>query len=206
MSDKIFVGICNTQPSVPSDFFWSFIGIKTEWEVKPFRSTHPWDVVRNNVIIQEFLNSDCTILAKMDIDQKYPSDYFTKLVPLVDKYKVVGPLIYDRWRQNKFMPLAFSEFENADTGVRLKPVDIEGKDGVIEVPYSHTNLLYSREVLEKIDRPWYEAYLSYDGLSRQNHVDYSFTNKIRKAGYNIMINVDCIVGHEHRSYVGMDFV
>ena len=203
MSDKIFVGICNTQNSVPSEFFWSFIGIQSKWEVVPYRATHPWDVIRNNSIINKFLLSDCNILAKMDIDQKYPSDYFTRLVPLVEKHKVVGPLIYDRWNQNKFMPLAFSEFHNE--WPMLKPIDIKGHTGLMEVPYPHTNLFYHREVIEKIDPPWYEAYLSYNGLVRQNHVDYTFIDKIHKAGYDITIDLDCVVGHQYIGYVGSDF-
>ena len=197
MTHKIFIGMCNSQDFIPSDFFWSFINIKTEYEVCPYRSRHPWDVARNNRIISKFLKIDCDILAKMDVDQVYPADYFQRLVPLCEDYKVVGPMIRDRWKQNKFMPLAFSEVD----GMMLTKMDISGKKGVIEIPFPHTNLFYHRDVLEKIPAPWYEADLSDDGLDRKNHVDFSFIKKIHDAGYKVMIDLDCKVGH-----MAVDFV
>ena len=196
MSDKIFAGICNSQDFVPSDFFWSFIGIKSMGEVQTFRSRHPWDVVRNNIIIDKFLKSDCNILVKMDIDQRYPSNFFEKMIPLVNEYKVAGPLIYDRWPQNGFIPLAFKKYLP-----HLVPMDLQGLTGVIEIPYPHTNLFYHREVLEKIERPWYEAHLSHNGLDRDNHVDFSFINKIHKVGYKVMIDLNCVVGHQVCTFI-----
>ena len=184
---RLFVGVCNSQDWVMSSFFWSWAAIKNPYKISLFRSTHPWDVVRNNVIIENFLRSPCDILVKMDVDQVYPQDFFTKLVPLVEKYKVVGPLIFDRWRHNDFMALAF------DKGEPLTPM--ENLEGIVEVPYSHTNLFYAREVLEKIQPPWYEAYATQQGTGRANHVDYSFLNKIHKAGYPIYIDTDMVVEH-----------
>lgn len=193
MNTKIFIGICNTQDYVPSDFFWSFIGISGHYPTMVYRSRHPWDIVRNNMIISQFLKSDCDILAKMDIDQTYPKDYFERLVPLCHEYKVVGPLIYDRWEENNYFPLAFNDvnFNNFPTCL----MDISQLHGVVEIPYPHTNLFYHREVIEKLVPPWYQAYFTDDGLNRLNHVDYTFIEKIHKAGYKIMIDLDCVVGH-----------
>jgi hypothetical protein len=197
MTEKIFIGICNTQDVVPSEFFWSFIRINNPYPVMACRSTHPWDVVRNNNIIDKFLKSDCTILAKMDIDQSYPTDYFERLVPLVGIFKVVGPLIFDRWPQNRFIPLAFDKVYP-----ELNSMDISGMTGVVDIPYPHTNLFYHREVIEKIPAPWYEAYQTKDGLSRANHVDFDFIEKIHKAGYKTYIDLDCVVGHQYTTFVG----
>ncbi|MHA2066327.1 MAG: hypothetical protein ACXABY_18305 [Candidatus Thorarchaeota archaeon] len=155
------------------------------------RSGHPWDVVRNNQIIKRFLDGGYDYLAKMDVDQVYPQDYFEKLLPLAEKYKVIGPLIFDRWRFNNFAPLMFNK---AGYGA-LEWASIEGQEGVIEIPYAHTNLIYAREVLEKIPAPWYEAHLREDGLDRANHVDFSFLQKIKDAGYKIRIDLDTVVGH-----------
>ena len=178
------------------NFFWSFINIDTPYQVCPFRSTHAWDVVRNNRIIEKFLKSDCDIMVKMDIDQEYPKNYFTKLVPLVEKYKVVGPVIKDRHKENDFIPLAFVFHE----GEKVYAFDVSDKTGVCEVPFAHTNLFYSREVLEAIEKPWYEANLSEDGLWRKNHVDFTFLDKIKKAGYPIYIDFSIVVGHQYVSY------
>ncbi len=188
---KLLIGSCNSQELIPSRFFWSTISIKNPYPTSMVRGDHPWDVVRNNRVIKSFLDSDCDILVKMDIDQTYPPDYFTTMVPLVEKYKVIGPVIYDRWAGNKFMPLAFESHDYP----HLKLFDLAGKSGVVEVPYPHTNLFYAREVLEKIPPPWYEAYLRPDGLDRANHVDFSFLDKIKKAGYPIYLNLDVEVRH-----------
>jgi hypothetical protein len=195
---KIFIGICNTQAFVPSGFFWSFITIQNRWPVEIYRATHPWDVVRNNAIISQFLKSDCTILAKMDVDQSYPSDYFERLVPLCNRYKVAGPMINDRGTQNGPIPLAFDAFYD---GMVLKKKDLKGLSGVVEIPFPHTNLFYHREVLEKIPAPWYEAHLRDDGLERANHVDFTFIEKIHKAGYKVMIDLDCKVGHMTTKFI-----
>jgi hypothetical protein len=186
---RLFVGICNSQDWLMSSFFWSWVGIKHPYNFSIFRSTHPWDIVRNNVLIENFLRSPCDIFVKMDVDQVYPQDYFTHFVPLVEEYKVIGPLIFDRWRHNDFMPLAF---ENTG-GDKLEGVSVEG--GIKPIQYPHTNLFYAREVLEKTQPPWYEAVATPSGTGRANHVDYSFLNKIHEAGYPIYIDTNTVVQH-----------
>lgn len=198
---KVFIGVCNSQPTVPSAFFWSMWNINRSGHTMFLqRASHPWDVVRNNQLIDSFLKSDFDIFVKMDVDQEYPVDYLGKMIPLVDKYKVVGPLIYDRWAQNKYMPLLFESYK--ENGL----IDWEGpKHGVQEVPYAHTNLFYKREALEAIERPWYEAHLHPTGLNRANHVDFTFLDKIKSAGYPVYINMDVEVKHIAEVGVGREF-
>lgn len=154
---------------------------------------HPWDAVRNNTIIQVFLNSPADIFVKMDIDQVYPENYLETMVPLVEKYKVIGPLIFDRWLSNKFTPLLMK----SHFGDRLSKYVPPSFEGIQEVPYNHTNLFYAREVLEAIknDRPWYDPHIRPDGLARMNHLDYTFLDKIKKAGYALYTNFDVVVKH-----------
>ena len=200
MNQKIFIGICNSQDEVPAWLFWSFIRLKCDFPSAIFRSDRPWDVIRNNRIIHAFLKSDCTILAKMDVDQVYPENYFERLIPLCERWKVAGPLIHDRWKDNGYMPLAFDEVNGGMFPVhKMNLVGVENQ--VIDIPYPHTNLLYHREVLEKIPAPWYEAHLSENGLERKNHVDYTFIDKIHKAGYRCMIDLGCEVGHKEIRFV-----
>lgn len=196
---KLFIGVCNSQQTVLSNFFWSVFTMRQPCPVMASRSNHPWDVIRNNRLIKKFLDSDCDCFAKMDVDQAYPCDYLEKMVPRIEQYKVIGPLIFDRWEQNDYFPLLFSEVK---PGNELIPFDMAEKIGIVEVPYAHTNLFYHREVLEAIKPPWYEAYLTEDGLNRANHVDFTFIQKLKDAGYKIYIDLDMVV--EHRAEVGIN--
>jgi hypothetical protein len=136
----------------------------------------------------------------MDIDQRFPANYFEKLVPLIDQYKVIGPLIYDRWSDNNFLPLSFKKESSG-----YQPFDLTGKSGIVEIPYAHTNLLYAREVFEKIPPPWYEAYQTKTGIQRANHVDFDVLSKIHQAGYKVHIDLDLVVGHQFTTFVGRQF-
>jgi len=182
-------------------FFWSFINIRNTYPTRYLQGGHPWDVVRNNHIISDFLKSDCDIFVKMDVDQIYPQNFFEAMVPLVDQYKVIGPLIFDRWAQNSFMPLAFDKVN--ENKFPLRGCNI--MKGIHEIPFPHTNLFYAREVVEKLKPPYYEAHLREDGLDRANHVDYTFLQKIKDAGYPIYINSDVVVAHIAVEGVSLDF-
>lgn len=156
------------------------------------RSRHSWDVPRNNRLIKNFLDSDCDVFVKLDIDQVYPHNFFTGLVPLIQEYKVIGPMIYDRWEAGGFQPLAFTEYS---VNCKHKPMDLTGLRGVVEIPYPHTNMFYAREVLESLDPPWYEIGLASNGVDKDRHIDYYFIDKIHKAGYKTYINLDIVVEH-----------
>lgn len=196
---KLFVGICNSQEYIHSRFFWSCLSMDLGgYECAFFQASHPWDVVRNNVMIKNFLDSGYDYFVKMDVDQIYPPNYFKAMVPLLEKYKVLGPLLFERHEERGFTPLVF---ENADYN-NLKDFDVSGTNGIIRVPFAHTNLFYHQEVLKKIPAPWYEAHLQEDGLDRKNHVDFTFLQKVKDAGYSIYINMDLTV--KHIANIGVD--
>ena len=199
---KLGIGICNSQETVDSAFFWTFMGIRHVCTIEAFRGNHPWDVVRNNQLIDKFLRSDCDYFVKMDTDQEYPANYFEVMVPLLETHDIIGPMIYDRHEFSNFMPLCF-EHDKEKPLERGNPFD--NRTGILELPYLHTNCFYNRYALEAIDRPWYEAFLSDDGLSRANHVDYSFMNKFTKKGYKIYINFDMVVEHQAKVGVSRNF-
>jgi hypothetical protein len=197
---KLFMGVCNSQAYVPSNFFWSFCNIRQVCKIQAFRSTHPWDVVRNNQAIDAFLKSDCEYFVKMDVDQIYPPDYFEVMVPLLEKHDIIGPMIYDRHMQNKFMPLCFEEDKNEPVCHRGAPFD--NRTGILEVEFLHTNCFFNRYAIEAVDPPWYEAYLAEDGLERRNHVDFDFMQKFRDKGFKIYVNFDMVV--KHIAQIGID--
>lgn len=138
----------------------------------------------------------------MDVDQIYPKNYFEVMVPLLEKYDVIGPMIFDRWKKNNYMPLCPSTTPDSPHPFS-SPRD--GKTGIQEVPYLHTNCFYKRKVLVAIPPPWYEAYLSPDGLRRANHVDYDFMKKIADAGFKIYVNNDMVVKHTALEGIDREF-
>jgi hypothetical protein len=167
-------------------------------EIFVYRSDHPWDVIRNNRAIHVFLNTKYDILVKCDIDQWYPGDYFTKMVPLVEDYKVIGPVIYDRQFHNNYAPLVTE-------GPGGPWIDMTNESGIHKFPYTHTNNFYAREALEAVDPPWYEARLSSDGLHRANHVDCDFQDSLREAGYEVYTNCDMTVEHIVRARINKEY-
>ena len=190
---KLFIGICNSQSKIDSGFFWSFLNIRKPCEVNIFRGTHPWDVVRNNQLIDAFLKTDCDYFVKMDVDQGYPTNYFEVMLPLLKDHDIIGPMIYDRHIQSDFMPLCFQPDPSEPFAKRGTPLDF--KMGIMELPYLHTNCFFNRYTLEALKPPYYEAFLSDDGLSRENHVDFTFMNKFKEKGFKIYINFDVVVQH-----------
>jgi len=188
---KLFIGIANSQSTVPSLFFWSLLGIVQILPVTIKRAGQSEAAVRDNSLIKAFLDSDCDYFVNMDIDQTYPSDYFQKMVPLIDEYKCIGPIIFDRWPESGYMPLIAKGpgflRENADTVLK--------ETGIIEVPISHNNHFFAREVLEAIPPPWCFTAFTEDGLGKAFHQDGWQMKKVVEAGYKVYINCDVVVKH-----------
>jgi len=152
-------------------------------------------VVRNNKMIEAFLKSDSDILVKMDIDQKYRKDYLVVMVPLVEQYRLIGPLIYSKRRRVGYSPLLYDEktfpLKNKSTNWRKRTP----KNGILQVYYAHTNMFYHREVLESITPPWYEAKYNKNNTDYDISRDFSFMEKIIKKGWKTYINMDMVVSH-----------
>ena len=192
---KLFIGVGNSQFTVPSAFHWSWEEMDKPYEYVKVRFDHNESIVRNNQMIRDFLISDCDVFVKMDIDQVYPKDYFTIMVPLVEKYKLVGPLIHNKWRKNKYVPLLsdsdpFPIIRQPGKNWRRKC-----KAGILKVKYAHTNLFYAREVFENIKPPWLTVEYSRDNCSFTSLQDYSLIDRIRKQGFTTHINMNVVVGH-----------
>lgn len=196
MSPKVFIGINNSQEMVPAAFFWSMTKMHKQYEHVIERFDHSDCFIRNNRMIEAFLKSDCDIMAKMDIDQVYPENYLDELVPLVAEYKVVGPLIHNKWRNNGYFPLMHTtdDFPYVSEPIRLFA-------GIMEIPYAHSNLFFAREVLESIPAPWYEGHFNKRGTGRTKDVDFTFIDKVKDAGYSVFINTNVEAKHLVLEYI-----
>jgi hypothetical protein len=193
---KLFIGVCNSQDTVPSAFHWSWEEMDKPYEYNKVRFKHTESLIRNNQMVRDFLRSDCDVLVKMDIDQKYPKDYFTIMVPLVEKYKLIGPMIYNKWRKNKYIPLLCNSTNKFPILREIrKDWKRKCKDGILKIKYAHTNLFYAREVLENIAPPWYTTGYSEDHCNLASIQDFSFIDRIREQGFITRINTNVVVGH-----------
>jgi hypothetical protein len=193
---KLFIGVGNSQEFIPAKFHWTWEKMLKPYTFKKVRFTHSHCWVRENSMIDQFLESDCDVFLKMDVDQKYPKDYLEAMVPLVEKYKVIGPLIHSKWRRKKYIPLMF----NVASGVKT-PTPIYDVEGIVEVPYSHTNLFIAREVLAKIEPPWFGCTYNEKGTGQISSSDFEFNDKIKEAGYPIYINMDVQAKHLVLEYI-----
>ena len=192
---KLFVGVCNSQTTLSSAFFWSWEGIKKTYPYQIKRFDDDDTIIRNNQMIRDFLKSDCDVMVKMDIDQVYPKNYFSEMVPLVEKYKLAGPLIYNKWRKNNYSPLLAMENTSPILRVIRNWEPLCDEKGLLKIPYAHTNLFYAREVLENVDPPWYRLIHGEDGCSQVINRDYTFLEKLVSLGYETVINTNVEVGH-----------
>lgn len=182
---KLFIGVPNSQPVVPSLFFWSVMGIRPIIPSVLKRAGQSTSAIRNNVLIRTFLDSDCDYYIKLDVDQTYPPNYFTAMIPLLEEYKCIGPLIFDRWQESKFVPLVWEQPARKTVA----------KTGIEEVPFLHSNCFFHREVLEAISPPWFDVAITRDGLNKTFHGDRHFMGKVPEAGYKIYVNYDVVVKH-----------
>ena len=196
MSDpKLFIGVANSQFTVPSAFHWSWERMDKPYEYKKVRYSHNDAIVRNNQMVRDFLRSGCDIFVKMDIDQEYPKRFLSVMVPLALEYKVVGPLIHNKWRDNGYPPLMCRENTYPISRPLMDLHKLADKKDMVLMEYSHTNLFIVREVLEKTEPPWYVAEYRKDGCNFTANRDFFFIDKIRDAGYETYINLKMEVGH-----------
>lgn len=190
---SLFIATANSQPWCYAEYVWSVFRNVTNYpgKLSIFRAAHPWPETRNNKAIAQFLKSDCEVFVKMDMDQEYPDDYLITMAPLVEKYKVIGPEIYDRSDSNAYGILCFGDKSNlVETWI-----DCSDETGIKSYPYTHTNNFYAREVLEAIEPPYYTYIEKEDFEGKSNHVDYDFLDKIKDAGYKIYLNHNIDVSH-----------
>ena len=165
------------------------------YEYKKVRFEDDDAIIRNNQMIRAFLRSGADILVKMDIDQVYPKDYFTVMVPLAMKYKLAGPLIYSKRLKLGYPPLLHDDDIAPLRRIETDWDELTPENGMLGLNYAHTNLFYTREVLQDIDPPWYEVKHSSGGFSHMINRDFSFIEKLVKRGYKTYINMNMVVGH-----------
>ena len=140
-----------------------------------------------NKIVQRFLSkSEYDYLMMIDSDIVPPPS----VVHMADFEKDVMGATCFMWREGRPHAVIFRRRE----GGLYSPIDIEKKDGVIEVDAIGTGcIILSRKVLETVKAPFVNEY-DPDGIKLYG-LDIAFCRKAREKGFKIYANLDYLCDH-----------
>lgn len=178
---KLGIGIPLSFPMVHADFFESYALMKKGAHVLLRARDSSVDVLRNGLVILA-RKAGCTHLMMLDADMAYQVETIPTL--LAHDLPVVGALCFRRC--SPFDPLMIQN----DKTIR------KWNDGeLIEVERTGTGcILFSMEVFDKIEQPWFEVEKNEIGLVTTGE-DYIICDKLRKAGYKIYVDTSVIASH-----------
>ena len=102
---------------------------------------------------------------------------------------VPGPLIMKSYPGTKENPVLYEPMKEDD--VKKLPQE----ERLIKVDGVGTGmLLVHRDVFKAIDPPWFKFQYTPDGLIELSE-DYYFSEKAKKAGFELFIDPNCVCGH-----------
>ena len=168
---------------IPSAFFDSFIALQKPPYIYLRTSNGPIEEMRNS-LVRDAMQSNCTHIIMMDVDQVYPVDTVTKL--LAHKLPVVGCQIHRRYPP--FDPLMLKgELGKYQTIKEWEP------DSLVEVDATGTGcLLFDMDVFRKMPAPWFRS-RKHNG--KPVGEDIGFCSDLRAAGYRIFVDTSIKVPH-----------
>lgn len=185
-----YVGVATADTGRYVDFIQAFDQVRFPPNT-PFKRVKGLSVAANyNVLVRSMLALDAEWLWIMDDDHIFPPDILCNL--LERDVDIVTPL-YLR-RVLPFHPVLLGD-ESRDYP-RYDFEWLKGKSGLIDVTPDATlptgGMLIKRHVLEAMDDPWFET-----GQinSEYGSWDIWFTEKARKAGFSLFLDLDNTMGH-----------
>ncbi|HLD58408.1 MAG TPA: hypothetical protein VI977_02080 [archaeon] len=194
--EKVKIGICiPLYNQVPSVFFIHFVSFFVEtarkYSLEIFQVDSTVVDVARNVLVENFLQSDCTHMLFLDSDMVFPPD-IVELLLKRDK-DVVSGLYFLR----KMLLPCFRFFKD---GNYQSSYDFP-KDSLIKVDACGLGcILIKRKVLEKISeqnpgKPFF--FTKYEQGSRVKIMgeDTVFCELVKKAGFEIFVDTGIILGH-----------
>lgn len=199
---RLGIGIVNTQNTVYSDFFDTFITMKKPSFVymRERGDTGQLDKLRNN-IVKRARRERCSHLLMLDCDQTMPEDLIPQL--LSHELMIVGALVHRRYQP--FDPLMC----NGEIG-HFMTIDNEGRKELVEVDTTGTGcLLFDMRVFDAIPEPWFkftdprdvpQLLESYPWLEEENikgiiGEDFWFCWQAKQAGFRIYVDTSVPCGH-----------
>lgn len=188
MSDvKLLIGLSTGEHIRKADFLPFFLGLEkpTNCLLTTVHGQSPAQA--RNIIIRQALSADCTHIFFTDDDMALPPDTITKLLRH-DKDIVMGLYLM---RSYPHFPTAFDlELPNGFNKFLYLLPEVNGL-----IPITNGGLgcvLMKTEVFKKMEDPW----ITLGELQRDGWCDdVSFYNRARKAGFEVWLDTDALVGH-----------
>jgi len=186
---KLAIGVPCSFPTVPLDFFSSFVSMdKPTYEYIP-ATNGPIHALRND-IVEKALRVGCTKLMMCDVDQVYHPLTITKL--LSHNLPIVGALVHRRYAP--FDSLMMKHVEIDERTDAYESID-EWEDGaLVEVDATGTGcVMWDMSVFKKMPYPWFKAQYNPDGSPIGE--DFGFCMDLKAAGYKIYVDTSVPAGH-----------
>lgn len=187
---KLGIGLPLSWQYVPSEFMISFLVLNKPDYVLYREESGSIEQMRIS-IAERALKDGCTHLLFLDADMVYPPDTFSRL--MAHDADVIGALCYRRWAP--FEPLVFKHDGVGNT--QMVPGEDFNFGDLIEVNGTGTGcLLFKTEVLLNLEKPWFEVTQEEREFSvHLTGEDINFCNKLKKAGYKILVDTSVEVDH-----------
>ncbi|MDD5163485.1 MAG: hypothetical protein PHD95_04730 [Candidatus ainarchaeum sp.] len=194
--ENVKIGICiPLYTQVPSVFFIHFVSFFFEtakkFQVEIFQVDSTVVDVARNVLVENFLKSDCTHMLFLDSDMVMPPDIVERL--LSHNKEVVSGLYFLR-------KMLFPCFRLLKDGKYQSTYDFP-KNSLVKADACGLGcILIKRVVLEKIDaqnkgKPLFFTRYEQNSRTAVFGEDTVFCELIKKAGFEIFIDTGVVLGH-----------
>lgn len=192
----VYIPMFPALPHAP-EVFYDFLVIAQQ-APDLMKSDYKRTDVARNLAAEKLLEGEHTHILMLDADHKHPANIVQRLASWViddPERLIVGGLNFRRG--GNFDPCVGVIGVN---GGFYTPY--EWDDGLIEVDRLGTgSVLISREVFERLERPWF--YYPYDRVDEQFYPseDYPFSKKCREAGIRLWCDTGLVSPHAMTTFV-----
>lgn len=198
---KLAICLPITSYEIPTAFFASFIAIDKPPRYNLIFPSVPvgehsesMAAIRND-LVKQAIEKRCTHISMLDTDQRYPTDVLSRLLshdlPVVyakvhRRYPPFDPILLRKdTNVDKYFDIPYSEWKENKKNNQLQEVDAIG--GACS--------LFQTEVFFNIKYPWYRVIPGNERRRRMGEDIFLCTQKLKKAGYSIFVDLNIDVGH-----------
>jgi hypothetical protein len=184
-NSKLGIGVPCSFPFVPISFVNSFIMMDRPNFEYITCDNGPIDTLRND-IVSKALQTGCTKLIMLDVDQIYPTNTITKL--LKHDLPVVGAKIHRRYPP--FDPILLRLGKD-----RYEPIEDYEPGSLVEVDATGGGcVMFDMKVFKELPKPWFR-FQKDEETGMTIGEDIGFFQDLKEAGYKIFVDTSVEIGH-----------